>query len=208
MAYHDDVKKALIAWLGKDNVVFYPGWDKKDRGIDWQDDRRPVGLMCHHTAGAATDSTNPDHPGNTRKADKSQADYVQSHFNSPAANFTLGRSGTLFVHSVYPVWHSGEGTFKGKPPYDTLGVPANKYADYGMGVEIVSKGLKQDFTSAQKWALGRMACALQEASGWKGFKKRLPNHKTWAGARKVDTRYSEATLIKWAENAKKKGPAG
>ena len=33
MAFHDDLKKALIARLGVKNVSFYPGWDNKKRGI-------------------------------------------------------------------------------------------------------------------------------------------------------------------------------
>lgn len=203
MAYHHDLKAALIKWLGEDNVTFMPGWDRKDRGIDWQGKYgKPVALMCHHTAGAATDSTDPKHPGNTVKADEPQANYVQSHFNSPASNFTLGRSGHLWVHSAYPVWHSGEGSFKGVKPFDSLNVRDDHFADVGLGVECVSKGLKKDFTSKQKWALGDLANACREASGWAGIWKRLPNHKTWAPTRKIDTRYDLASLRLWATKAR------
>ena len=202
MSFHSDLRDALIKRLGVKNVSFYPTWDKRTRGIVWADKTRlPVALLCHHTAGAATDSTNPDHPGNTKKADLSQATYVQTHYKVPAANFTLGRSGHLWVHSVYPVWHAGLGTFKGKPPYDRLGVPKDQGNDWMLGVECVSKGLKKDFTQAEKDALGQLANACREASGWAGFKLRLPNHRTWTN-RKIDTRYELATLIAWAERAK------
>lgn len=200
MTFHADLKRELIARFGKDNVTFCKGWDKEPRGINWKRKGLPLALMAHHTAGAATDSTDPKHKGNQVAADKSQADYVQSHFSAPAANFTLGRSGHLWVHAAYPCWHSGDGTFKGKAPFDTLKVPNNQAADYLMGVEIVSKGLKRDFTAAQKTGFGNLAQACRAAAGWKGFTKRLPNHKTWAGARKIDTRYPEDTLITWAES--------
>lgn len=205
MAYPQDLKAALITWLGKDNVHFMPGWDKKARGIGWAK-RLPVALLCHHTAGAATDSTNPNHKGNQHGANDGQIRFVQSHYKVPAANFTLDRDGCLYVHSAYPVWHAGKGSFAGVKPYDSLGIPKDMGNDYMLGVEVVSKGIKKDFTSAQKWALGRLANACQDASKWKGFKKRLPNHRTWT-SRKVDTRYELATLLKWARNAQEKGPA-
>lgn len=209
MAYHDDLRADLVRWLGKDKVHFLPGWDRKDRGIGWgAKSGTPVALLCHHTGGAATDSTDPKHKGNRHGANDGQWKYVQDHFHSPAANFTLDRDGCLYVHSAYPVWHSGTGTFKGQPPYDTLGIPDDKGADWMLGVEVVSKGMKKDFTSAQKWALGRLANATKDASGWRGFSKRLPNHRTWDDdSGKVDTRYEESTLRRWAENARAKGPA-
>jgi hypothetical protein len=202
MTFHSDLKRALIAQLGKENVTFMPGWDRKQRGFTWKRGGAPLALMAHHTAGAATDSTDPKHPGNRKAADESQAKYVQNMNPSgvPGANFTLGRSGHLWVHAAYPCWHSGAGTFKGKAPYDTLRIPDNAAADYLMGVEAVSKGMKRDWTAKQKDAFGGLARAVQTAAGWKGFTKRLPNHKTWAGNRKVDTRYTEDTLRKWAES--------
>lgn len=202
MAYHDDLKRSLIAWLGKDKVVFMPGWDKKQRGIDWPSNRnRPVALVCHHTAGAATSSTNPDHPGNQRGANKGQITYVAEHFSAPASNFTLDRDGTVYVNSAYPCWHCGEGSFRGVKPFNTLGVPDDRGHDFMLGVEVVDRGSGKTFTSAVKWSLGRLANACQDASGWIGVKKRLPNHRTWAPDRKPDTRYSLASLRLWAFNA-------
>ena len=201
MTFHTDMRCELIARFGRENVTFWSGWDEQQRGFTWKRRGVPLALMVHHTAGAATDSTDPRHKGNQVAADKSQAAYVQRHYSVPAANFTLGRSGHLWVHSVHPTWHSGQGSFKGKVPYDSLGIPDNQAADYVLGVECVSKGLKRDFTALQKQRLGDLAQACQAAAGWQGFVKRLPNHKTWAGPRKIDTRYLEATLIEWAEKA-------
>lgn len=202
MAFHDDLKAELIRWLGPDGVVFLPGWDKKYRGMGWSGKyQKPVALMCHHTAGAATDSTDPKHPGNRTGANAGQVKFVNSHFTSPASNFTLDRDGIVYVNTAYPCWHSGEGSFRGVKPFDSLGVPDDRFADVGFGVEIVSKGIKPDFTSAQKWALGGLANACKQASGWSGLWKRLPNHRTWAPTRKVDTRYELSSLRLWAARA-------
>jgi hypothetical protein len=197
--YAAAMRAALIDRLGKSNVVFLAKWDKQTRGIDWQGKGGvPVALMCHHTAGAATSSTNPKHPGNQKGANSGQVVYVNTHWSSPASNFVLDRDGTVYVTTLYPCWHSGKGSFRGVFPFDDLGVPNDQFQDYGLGVEIVSKGLKRDFTQAQKRALGRLANAAKDASGWPAFKMRLPNHKTWAGGRKSDTLYSESTLKLWA----------
>lgn len=202
MAYHDDFKAALIKWLGPEKVVFLPGWDKKYRGLGWQGKNgKPVALMNHHTAAAATDSTNPAHPGNQKGANKGVIDYVNHHFTSPASNCTLDRDGIVYVNTAYPCWHSGEGSFRGVIPFDSLGVPDDRFADVGLGVEIVSKGLKKDFTKAQKDSAGALANACKEASDWKGIWKRLPNHSTWAPTRKIDTRYSLSELRTWSFTA-------
>lgn len=202
MTYHADLQAALIKWLGKDKVVFLPGWEKKYRGLAWQGKYgKPVALMCHHTAGAATSSTSSKHPGNQKGANAGQVKYVNSHFTSPASNFTLDRDGTVYVNTAYPCWHSGDGTFKAVKPFDSLNVPDNRFADVGLGVEVIDKGQGKTFTAAQKWALGQLANACKDASGWAGLWKRLPNHRTWAPTRKVDTRYEVATLRLWAARA-------
>jgi hypothetical protein len=209
VTYATALRAALVDWLGPDKVVLGKRWDARCRGLDWQGDGRlPVALVCHHTAGAATDSTSAGHPGNQRGANKGVVAYVESHFNSPASNFTLDRDGTVYVNTVYPCWHCGEGSFRGVAPYDALGIPDDRGHDFMLGVEIVSKGLRQDFTSAQKWSLGRLANACAEASDWPGFWRRLPNHKTWAPARKIDTRYTLLQLRSWAVAAKARKALG
>lgn len=195
MKYARALQKQLIEHLGS-KAVFMPDWDKQRRG-PWKPDGVPVALMCHHTAAAATDSTNPKHPGNQKHANAGVINYVQNHYEVPASNFTLDRDGSVYVHSAYPVWHAGKGSFKGVRPFDSLGIPDDMGNDYMLGVEVVSKGLKKDFTKAQKESLGRLANACKDASGWSGFWKRLPNHRTWT-ARKIDTRYTLTALRSWA----------
>lgn len=195
MKYARTLQNQLIKHLGP-KVEFMPDWDKQRRE-PWKPNGKPVALMCHHTAGAATDSTNPKHPGNQKGANAGVIRYVQTHYEVPAANFTLDRDGTVYVHSAYPVWHAGKGSFKGVKPYDSFNIPDDMGNDYMLGVEVMSKGLKRDFTAAQKKSLGKLANACKDASGWKGVWKRLPNHRTWT-SRKIDTRYSLAALKRWA----------
>ena len=196
MAWTTNLEIALRQRLGT-KVVFLDDWDKVRRK-PWPRKGVPLALMVHHTAGAATDSTNPKHPGNQKGANAGVISYVQNHFDVPASNFTLDRDGTVYVHSAWPVWHAGRGSFKGVKPYDRLGIADNLGNDYMLGVEVVSKGLKRDFTKAQKQSLGKLANACKDAAGWKGFFARLPNHRTWAPSRKVDSRYSLLALRRWA----------
>lgn len=198
MTFAERLEAALIERLGERKVVFMPGWDKRPRGITWRRKGKPVALMAHHTAGAATESTNPSNPGNQKGANAGVISFVQNHYKVPAASFTLDRDGTVYVHCAYPVWHAGRGSFKGVKRFARLNIPDDAGNDYMMGVEIVSKGRKRDFTALQKRSFGQLANAVKDAASWKGFYMRLPNHKTWAPRRKVDTRYTLAALRRWA----------
>lgn len=199
MSFHNDLKTALISEFGKKNVVFMQGWTRQRR-VPWAKGT-PVALLLHHTAGAVTDSVNPKHPGNQTGANAGQVTFIQNHYEVPAANFTLDRDGTLYVHSAYPIWHAGLGSFRGKKPWNTLGVPDDRGNDYMLGVEIVSKGLKKDFLPAQKDGVAKLLKASGKASGWRhprGWKSlvRRPRHKDWT-TRKVDIRYDNAEVGKW-----------
>jgi hypothetical protein len=196
MAWAKVLEVALRQRLG-DKVVFLDDWQQVKRK-PWPRKGVPLALMVHHTAGAATDSRDPKNPGNQKGANAGVIKYVQNHFQVPAANFTLDRDGTVYVHSAWPVWHAGRGSFKGVQPYERLGIGDNLANDFTLGVECVSKGLKRDFTKAQKVSLGKLANACKDAAGWKGFHARLPNHKTWAPNRKIDSRYSLLALRRWA----------
>jgi len=179
-------------------VIYYDKWDDKLRGISWKRKGNPVALMVHHTAGAASSSRLASAPGNQKGANKGVINYVQSKFRVPAANFSLDRDGTVYVHCAFPVYHSGRGSFKGVDRFARLNIPDDRAADYLAGVEVVSKGQKKDFTAAQKKSLGLLASAMKEAAGWKGYWMRLPNHKTWAPKRKIDSKYKLSTLRAWA----------
>jgi hypothetical protein len=197
VAYHDDLRTALLDNLGRDWLVFLPRWNQIRNGTDWRGKGKPAALLLHHTAGAATDSTNPNHPGNQRGANAGQVAFIQNHYRVPAANFTLDRDGTVYIHNAYPIWHAGLGTFRGKRPWSALGIPDNLGNNYMLGVEIVSKGLKQDFTEAQKDSLVHLLRACRDASGWESIGTlRRPRHKDWT-SRKVDIKYGDADVAKW-----------
>lgn len=201
MTYADDLKKSLLGRFHPSWLVFMPKWNVQRR-CDWRGKGEvPNALLLHHTAAAATSSTNPNAPGNKKGANVNVIRFIQTHYEVPAANFTLDRDGTVYVHSAYPVWHAGMGTFKGKKPWEALGITADMGNDYMLGVEIMSKGLVKDFTEAQKDSLGYLLSACADASGWvapTGWKSliRRPQHKDWT-TRKVDLKYTNAEVASW-----------
>jgi hypothetical protein len=181
-------------------VTFMKDW-RKQRTVRWQGKNHlPVALMLHHTAGAATDSTNPSHPGNRPGANQGIINYIQNNFRVPAANFTLDRDGTVYVHSAYPVWHAGVGSFKGKSPWSIFGIPDNAANNWVLGVEIVSKGRKKDFTRAQIRSLRLLQQSCGIAASWPKGKRlatvRHPRHRDWT-TRKIDILYSQDEVNAW-----------
>ena len=200
MTYAARLQKALKKELpGK--VVYFNGWQKIKTGRWKGAKRRPVGLMLHHTAAAATESPDPKNPGNKKGANNGVINYIQTHFRVPAANFTLDRDGTVYVHAAYPVWHAGVGSFRGKKPWSIMGIPDNAANDYVLGVEIMSKGRRRDFTAAQKASLAALirACAAATAFEWEPlWLKNRPQHKDWTD-RKIDTRYTNDEIKKWIQ---------
>jgi N-acetyl-anhydromuramyl-L-alanine amidase AmpD len=157
--------------------------------------------MLHHTAGAATESTNPKAAGNQTGANAGIINYIHNHFRVPAANFTLDRDGRVYVHSAYPVWHAGAGTFKGRKPWGKwLESKPGRGNDYMMGVEIVSRGRRKDFTKAQIDAVAKLQEAVGEAAKWPAAKRRAkvrrPKHSDWT-TRKIDILYSHREIDKW-----------
>lgn len=199
MTFASRFKNALVAELG-DKVVFQKKWSVKRRGPWRPENRLPVALLLHHTAAAATESTDPRNKGNQKGANDNVIRYIQTHYEVPAANFTLDRDGSVYVHSIYPVWHAGKGSFKNKKPWSTFAIPDDMGNDWMLGVEIMSKGLKKDFTKAQKQSLK----ALQEACGvacrWPEGKRkatvRHPRHRDWT-TRKIDILYSQDEVNEW-----------
>jgi len=192
MTYHVDLSTALRAHFDDSWLHFQPEWWKQRR-VPWAGKGKvPNALMLHHTAACN---------GNAHGANASVISFIQNHYEVPAANFTLDRDGSLYIHSAYAVWNAGLGSFKGKKPWNTLGIPDDMGNDYMLGVEIMSKGLVKDFTAAQKDSLGYLMRALEDASGWEypnGFHTELrrPRHRDWT-TRKIDILYTQAEVNAW-----------
>ena len=199
MFFATRLKSALGKNLPK-QVVYMKNWNKKQRGNWLGKGSYPVALMLHHTAAAATDSTSPTAKGNQRGANDGVINFIQNHYEVPAANFTLDRDGTVYVHSAFPVWHAGVGSFKDKKPWSLFKIPDNRGNDYLLGVEIMSKGLKKDFTKAQKESLVKLQEACGRAAKWPVLKRkatvRHPRHKDWT-KRKIDIIYEQAEVNRW-----------
>jgi len=194
MTFAVKLRAALLDQLGKDWLIFMPKWDVQRR-CAWQGTGHvPYAIVIHHTAAAATDSTNPKNPGNQKGANAGVIEYIQHKFEVPAASCTLDRDGRVYVHSAYPVWHAGLGTFAGKKPWDTLKIPNNQGNDYMAGVEVMSKGLKKDWTVAQQDSLVFLLRSWRDAAGWSNIGVlRRPRHRDWTD-RKIDPVYSNAEI--------------
>lgn len=202
MTYADDLRTALGERFHSSWLTFMPRWSVV-RSTAWRGNGKPVALVLHHTAAAATSSTNPSAPGNQTGANAGVINFIQNHYEVPAANFTLDRDGHIYIHCAYPIWHAGIGSFRGKAPWNSLGIPDNLGNNYMLGVEIMSKGTSKDFTAAQKDSLKYLLLACADASGWeypRGAKSllRRPRHKDWT-TRKVDILYSQDEIATWLD---------
>lgn len=204
MKYSKALKQSLLEHLGKERLVFMPRWWTIRNGTDWRGKtKKPLAIVLHHTAGASTESTNPKNKGNLKGANAGVINYIQNHFRVPAANFTLDRDGSIYVHNAYPVWHAGLGSFKGKKPWSSLQIPDNLGNNYMLGVEIMSKGRKKDFTEAQIDSLVLLLKACRDASGWRNISLVYrPRHRDWAGRRKPDILYTNAEVTQWIKERK------
>jgi hypothetical protein len=194
MAYADKLQAALKRELGP-KVKFWKGWRTRGKGDFGRG--KPVAMILHHTAGAATSSTNPRNPGNRTGANNGVVRFVANHpdFGVPCSNFCLDRDGTVYVMCAEWTYHAGKGDFTGTR-WASLGVSKNGGNTAMLGVEIVSKGQVDDLTEAQWKSLAALARAVSKASGWKGDTStlRLPRHRDYAPTRKPDIKASNAKV--------------
>lgn len=189
MSFPDALKNALKAsGYPQTKIKYAKNW--RTRGDNWNTSTgRPLMVIEHHTAGAATTSTNPNAPGNQKGANAGVVNWCIHPGSSHAwCNAIVDRDGTIYIAGAKAQWHAGLGSFKGTR-WEKWGIPKDGANTRTFGVEIVSKGQRKDFTQAQWDAIAVLNCALREAARWDGFKYRIANHKDWASGRKNDTLY-------------------
>ena len=196
------IRKMLEDGLG-DKVVFNKRWNQTFKPSQWAKGK-PFGLITHHTAGAATSSTDPKAKGNQKGDNAGQIKFVENHpdFGSPASQFTLDRDGTVYVNCLGPTYHAGKSdpsNWKGSKWQKDSGCGTDAGNSYYMGVETVDKGQKKTFTDAQKESMGKLISVLADIFDWKNLELAHLNHKTYAGPRKVDTKYTDEQIHGWVE---------
>lgn len=200
MSFADDLRASLISYA-PGRVVFVKGWRTRNTG-EWRSRRKkPLMMLMHHTAGAATTSRDPKNKGNRKGANAGVVQYCVAKKNTvPYCNAVVDRDGTIYILAAGPVWHAGLGSFK-KTRWALHRIPDDSANGYTFGVEVVSKGLKQDFTEAQMESIADLTCSVKAACSWIGFGYRVANHKDWAPKRKIDTQYPWETFVQRAKAA-------
>ena len=196
----DEFKAAIKAAGIEPGLKWWHDWDKTDWNgrSGWKGKNgNPQGLMLHHNGGAATESTAAKDNKDCSKDDNG-AKFVNRHpdFDSPASQFFLRRCGQLDINAFTQCYHAGKGDFKGTE-WSGHNIPTDSGNSYLMGIEIASKGNKNDFTEAQWETLAKLAVCLKDLYGWKDTGTYyFPRHKDWAGARKNDIQASNNTVQK------------
>ena len=190
----DEFKAAIKAAGIEPGLNWWKDWDKTDWNgrSGWNGKNgNPQGLMLHHNGGAATESMEAKDNKDCSKDDNG-AKFVNRHpdFDSPASQFFLRRCGQLDINGFTQCYHAGKGDFKGTE-WSGHNIPVDGGNGYLMGIEIASKGKKNDFTEAQWETLAKLAVCLKDLYGWKDTGTYyFPRHKDWAGARKNDIQAS------------------
>ncbi len=155
-----EIKASLIKWLGKSNVTFKPGWDK--RGRPWSNGLR--GLIVHDLVGV----------------DQGAIDWTYAAGESmPYCNSVTTVDGKVIVNSVLSCWHSGTGG-----PWPAAGVPKDMGSYYLWGIEHAVWGKNvNEYTPKMLDATAKTVCAIREVAGnaWprRGPWKRLIRHASW-----------------------------
>ena len=173
---------------GVKNLVLVPGWDNKSHQGNFNYDHNYV--VLHDTGTGIPTAQLPDHVSLDWIA------YNNPYAPVPAANFLVGRGGTIFFTYAYGCYHAGEGGPYG-PSYGTVGdvdVAQDCMNAYAFGIEHESSGLDWDLTNAQVASGAHLTAALLMLMG--KTTDNLLNHKDWTDCnprtrgRKVDTHQS------------------
>jgi len=198
-----EMKKALDKWAGP-KLKYHGGWSSAG---SWGEPY-PAGIMMHHTSAPATDA---------------QVDAMKNGWGGikgPIVQSVISRDGTGHIIGYgnrnvgagpgTTKYMGGEATRQG-PQKDLRLMKGILDAAGGANpalfqMEVISEGLKQDFTSAQFDTVAKISSGLREWMGWPTFSGRIINHKDWAGYRtdgkaKADTLYPRSVFENNANKA-------
>lgn len=126
---------------------------------------RPVGVLCHHTAGPRS--------GNTPSL--GVVTNGRAGLAGPLCNLYLARDGTWVTIAAGVGWHAGTGGL----PY----CPANQGNQYLIGIEAESSGVGGDWTPAQLLSYPKGVAAL--CNHYNLGANRVAGHKEYT-SRKID----------------------
>ena len=141
-------------------VMEVDGW--RERGSE---SFNPAGVVCHHTAGAASG----DMPS-LRLLITGRADCP-----GPLCNVGLARSGTVYVIAAGRANHAGKGGWRGLAGNSSV-----------LGIEAENTGNGEEWPAAQLDAYRRLAAAFVD--GLKSGPELVCAHREWAPGRKPDPR--------------------
>lgn len=163
-----------LSWLadvarGADlKVEEVKNWQTRGHG----DFGSPIGVVCHHTAGAGPKAGN--------MPSLKTVTYGREGLAGPLCNYALGRDGTVYVVAAGKAWHAGSGSWKGVRDGNS----------HFIGIEAENTGYLKGPTAEQPWsapevdAYARLCAAILKKIGQPV--SQCIGHKEWAPRRKTD----------------------
>ncbi len=154
-------------------VIERPNWRTRGHG----DMGRPIGVMCHHIAGAGPKS------GPISKADLSTVTGGRPGLPGPLCNLALSRDGTFYTVAAGRAYHAGVGSWKG----------VRDGNHHYIGIEAAQTGYIQGPT-AEIWTAEEVDAYARGCAAILDFIKQpytqCIGHKEWAPHRKSDPTFN------------------
>lgn len=141
------------------DVIEHPGWQARGH-----DTLNPRGVVCHHTASAATSGDAPS---------LSTVINGRPDLPGPLCHVLIGRTGTCHIIAAGTANHAGPGSWRGLTGNSSV-----------LGIEAENNGLGEPWTPGLLDAFARCAAALAQGAGAPIDNVCL--HREWAPTRKPD----------------------
>ncbi len=149
-------------------VVVVPGWKARGRPAS-TGGLNPVGVLCHHTATAATSSV---------AAVLSLLVHGRSDLPGPLCHFALGRDGTVYVVASGRANHAGEAKASGS-------VASGDGNELYWGIEAMNNGVGELWPDAQYKAYVLLCAVLSKEFTHNSFMS-VRGHKETSVTGKID----------------------